>query len=144
MNRNVKVAMIGLGGALVVLSQSATLNVKPGEWHLNMTSMTMGKPMQYNSCIKASDRSISTWTSGSRAKCTWKVLQATSTDMELQGSNCDVGGGAGIAQIHAKIHAIDPEHTQGSFDVTVNAFGRTITNHAKLTGKWIAPTCTGN
>jgi hypothetical protein len=144
MKKSMKLAAVGLGGVLVVLSQSATLNVKPGEWQMHMTSVMMGKPIDYKSCVKASDLNISTWTSGTRSKCTWKVLNATSTDMELQGSDCRMGNGPGVAQIHAKIHTTDAEDAHGTFDVTINAYGQTMSNHGQLTGKWIGPTCTRN
>jgi hypothetical protein len=73
------------------------------------------------------------------------VLSSTGTDMELQGTSCDLGKDFGMsAQVHGKIHIVDPTHGTGTFDITLTGNGQTITGHTSYTGKWVQASCTSD
>jgi hypothetical protein len=117
------------------------LNVKPGLWQMTMTAR-MGAPMHYKSCLKPKDLTAAAWTKGmGLSGCTWKVLNSTSTDIELQTTGCEKDSNGTTMQLHGKVHAIDSENTTGSFDISLTDNGQAISNHADLTGKWIGATC---
>jgi hypothetical protein len=130
------------------------LNVKTGQWQIAQTMTWTGLPPQlrsampggaahtYQSCVKSKDLSSNPWADGSNDSCTWTVLSSTGTDMEFQGSGCDLGKDFGMtANVHGKIHVVDPQNGTGSFDITLNGRGQTITGHASYTGKWVGASC---
>lgn len=133
------------------------LKVKTGLWDMNQTTTWTGLPPQfaammksgqtihYKSCVKPKDLITNPWADGSGEKCSWKVLNSTGTDMEVQSMSCDLGKNFGMtAATHGKIHVIDSENGTGTFDITLTGNGQTMNGHASYTGKWSGPTCPAN
>jgi hypothetical protein len=148
------VTLIGLG-AVVTVAVSATLEplqVKTGLWQMTETvtwtglppelqaAMASGRSHNYQSCVKTEDLRSNPWAEGSSARCKWTVLNSTGTDMEVQGTACDLGNGMS-ADVHGKIHVIDAQNGNGSFDITMMQNGQTMMGHASYSGKWIGSTC---
>jgi len=130
------------------------LNVKPGLWQITKTMTWTGVPPQYasvmknrlstkyNSCVKAKDLTTNPWTNGSDEHCVWSVLNSTGTDMELQGSSCNLGKEYGMTtEVHGKLHVVDPGYGTGSLAITVTGNGETMNGNAQYTGKWIGASC---
>jgi len=153
-------ALVLLIGGSVLAQTSATagnvqpLNVKPGLWQITRTAtwtglppqiaavMKNGLPIKYNSCVKARDLTTNPWVNGSEEKCVWTVLNSTGTDMEVRGSSCNLGKEYGMtAEVHGKLHVVDPEDGTGSFAMTVTGNGQTMNGNAVYTGKWVGANC---
>jgi Protein of unknown function (DUF3617) len=131
------------------------LNVKTGLWQLTRTITWTGLPSQqqammnsmtptttYNSCVLPKDLKTNPWANGSEDKCTWTVLSSTGTDMEVQGTSCDLAKSYGMdTDIHGKIHVLDTEHGTGAMAITMTGNGQTMNGNATYTGKWIGATC---
>ncbi len=131
------------------------LKVKTGLWQMTETVKWTGLPPQmaammksapptrtYKSCVRAKDLSTNPWADGSGDKCTWTVLNSNGSDMEVQGTSCDLGKDFGMkADVHGKIHAVDSENGTGSMEVTLTGNGQTMNGHASYTGKWIGESC---
>ena len=144
-------------GAVVGSAMSASLHpldVKTGAWQIAETVTWTGVPPQmrsampggtthnYQTCVTSKDLSTNPWAEGSSASCTWSVLSSTGTDMEVQGSGCELGKDFGMtANVHGKIHVLDPQNGTGSFDITLTGNGQTISGHASYTGKWVGSSC---
>ena len=130
------------------------LNVKTGLWQITRTvnwtglppqiaaAMKNGQPMNYKTCVKEKDLSSNPWAEGSGEKCGWTVLNSTGTDMEVEGTSCDLGRQYDMtADIHGKIHVLDTENGTGSFAVTLTGNGQTMKGNASYRGKWVGATC---
>lgn len=131
------------------------LKVKTGLWQMTETVTWTGLPPQqeammksatptrtYKSCVKTKDLNTNPWAEGSHEKCAWTALNSTGTDMEVQGTSCELGKNYGMtADVHGKIHVLDSEHGTGSMTVTLTGNGQTMNGHASYTGKWITATC---
>lgn len=144
--------------ASVVVAAAALfqpLNVKTGLWQMTEAINWTGLPPQlaammrsssqtitYTSCVTTENLKSNPWASKSRDRCTWTVLSSTSTDMEVQGTECDLGKDYEMtAEIHGKIHAVDPENGTGSMLVTLTGNGQTMHGVASYTGKWVNASC---
>jgi hypothetical protein len=131
------------------------LKVKTGLWQVTETITWSGLPPQmaaimkaapptrtYKSCVTAKDLNNNPWANGSGDKCTWTVLNSTGSDMEVQGTSCDLGNNYGMkADVHGKIHVQDSENGTGSMAVTLTGNGQTMNGNASYTGKWIGASC---
>ncbi|HKS91305.1 MAG TPA: DUF3617 family protein [Tepidiformaceae bacterium] len=147
-------ACLGSAVGTAVSASMHPLDVKTGEWQIAETVTWSGVPPQmrdampsghthtYQTCVKSKDLNTNPWAEGSSDTCTWTVLSSTGTDMEVQGSGCDLGKDFGMtANVHGKIHVLDPQNGTGSFDIALSGNGQTVTGHATYTGKWIASSC---
>lgn len=145
---------LGIAGATAIAASLHPLNARTGLWQIEETvtwsgvpsqmsgAMPGGKAHKYQTCVQSKDLSTNPWAEGSSASCTWTVLNSTGTDMEVQGSSCEMGKEFGMtADVHGKIHVPDPESGTGSFDFTLTGNGPTIRGHASYTGKWIGSSC---
>ena len=154
MNRAI-IAVTVLGASLTT-AVSATfqpLAVKTGLWQMAATATWAGLPPQlqsafggrshsYQSCVTPADLKTNPWANGSEEHCTWTVLSATATDMEVKGTSCDLGKDFGMsAEVHGKIHVVDPTDGTGTFDITLTGNGQTITGHTSYIGKWVSANC---
>lgn len=95
--------------------------------------------MTYTSCVKAKDLNSNPWAERD-SHCAWTVLKSNGTDMELQGTSCQMGNGM-TADVHGAIHVSDPEHGTGTFDMTLTGNGQNMKGHASYSGKWLSATC---
>lgn len=141
--------------AVVAAAQFQPLNVKTGLWQITKTvtwtdyppqmaaMMKAGsRPMTYSSCVTVKDLNSNPWANGSGDKCTWTVLNSTSTDMEVQGIGCDFGKESGMtADVHGQIHIEDSENGTGSMTLTLTGNGQTMHGIAKYAGKWVGASC---
>lgn len=144
--------------ALLFAATEQPLNVKPGVWQVDSnvnysglppqaqammdrmtaqqkTAMGLEAPRSLRICVKEKDLNRS-WTQADD-NCQWKVVKATSSDLELHGSACR---GAGT-EIDLKFHAVDPEHVRATMHGTGNQNGRNITLDGNYAGKWLTATC---
>jgi hypothetical protein len=144
-------------GTMIAVALAASLhplNVKTGLWQMSETitwtglppqlaaAMSNGKVRNYQSCVKKEDLSTNPWAGGSRESCTWTVVSSTGTDMEVQGTSCDMGSESGMmAQVHGKIHVLDSEDGTGSFDIMMTGNGQTMNGHVSYVGKWVGSSC---
>lgn len=139
--------------ALIAAGDLQPLNAKTGLWKMTETinwtglppeyaaGMRSGQAKNYSKCVNTKDLSSNPW-APSKENCVWKVLKSTGTDMELQGTSCDMGKEWGMtSEVHGTIHVSDPEDGTGSFTVTLTGNGQTITGHAAYTGKWTSASC---
>jgi hypothetical protein len=147
-------ALILAGTGAAVAATFHALNVKTGLWQMTATTTWTGLPPQlngamangathrYQTCVRTEDLSTNPWAEGSGQTCKWTVLTSTGTDMEVRGTSCSMGSEYGMtAEIHGKIHVLDPEDGTGSFDITMSGNGHTVTGHASYRGKWMSSTC---
>lgn len=147
-------ALFGVVAAAAVAAAFHPLNVKTGLWQMTETATWNGLPPQlndamgngransYQTCVTTEDLKTNPWAEGSSEKCRWTVLTSTGTDMEVRGTSCDMGSEFGMtAEVHGKIHVLDSENGTGSFDITMNGNGQTVTGHATFTGKWVGSSC---
>jgi hypothetical protein len=148
-------AVVMCATALLAANDFTPLKAKTGLWQMTETVkwtglppqfaalLKDGQPVTYKSCVKPKDLSTNPWSDGSRDKCHWTAVNSTGTDMEVQGSACDLGKDYNMtAKVHGKIHVFpDSEHGTGTFDVTLTGNGMMATGHASYTGKWIGATC---
>lgn len=152
--RIVALVLAGTAIAAAVAAGLHPLNAKTGLWQMSETTTWTGLPPQlgaqmanarthsYQTCVKTKDLSTNPWAEGSRQKCQWTVLTSTDTDMEVRGTSCDMGREFGMtAEVHGRIHVLDPEDGTGSFDITMTGNGQTFTGHAAYTGKWVGSVC---
>ncbi|HEY2418608.1 MAG TPA: DUF3617 family protein, partial [Steroidobacteraceae bacterium] len=96
----------------------------------------------YQSCVTAQDLNTNPWANGSGDDCTWTVLNSTASDMEVQGTGCQLGSDYGMtAQIHGQIHIVDPQDGTGLMTITLSGNGQSATGQASYTGKWIGSSC---
>jgi Protein of unknown function (DUF3617) len=128
------------------------LNVKTGLWQMTETiawtglppqmaaAMNNGHAINYKSCVKSQDLNSNPWGQGSGEHCRWTTASSNGTDMQVQGSSCQMGNGM-TAQVQGTIHVIDSQDGTGSFDVTLTGNGQTMHGHASYTGKWLSATC---
>jgi hypothetical protein len=130
------------------------LNVKTGLWQMTEIITWTGLPPQtaammkngqarnYKSCVKAKDLNNNPWADGSGEKCVWRVVKSSSTDMEVEGTSCEMGKNYGMtAEAHGTIHVLDSENGTGSFAVVLTGNGQTMNGHASYTGKWVSASC---
>jgi len=140
--------------AAAVSASIHPLNAKTGLWQMSETvnwtglppqleaALANGKAHHYQSCVKPEDLSTNPWADGSRENCTWTVVSSTGTDMEVEGTSCNLGAEFGwMAEVHGKIHVLDSEDGTGSFDVRMSGNGQTMNGHASYTGKWVGSSC---
>lgn len=121
-----------------------TLNVKPGLWHVTGTNQFMGSPMKtdYKKCITAKDLNSNPWTNGPDEKCTWTVVTATGTDMEVKGTSCEAGMQYGMkTNVDVKLHAVDSENVKASMQGSSTGNGQTMNVSGTFTGKWMGASC---
>jgi Protein of unknown function (DUF3617) len=102
------------------------------------------RPHTYKNCITAKDLNGNAF-AGPDQKCDWKVINSTSSELEVQGGSCVAGENSGMkAEANVKIHALDSENVKGSVHMTiVTSNGQTTKMNQDLTGKWLSPTCAG-
>jgi hypothetical protein len=140
--------------AVALAASLQSLNAKTGWWQITETinwtglppgapmAMANGKTISYHSCVKPEDLSTNPWAHGSHESCTWTVVSSNGTDMDVRGNSCEMGKDMGMtADVHGKIHIVDPENGTGSFDITVTGNGQTIQGHASYVGKWVGASC---
>ena len=120
------------------------LNVKPGQWHVTGTSQMMGNTMKvnYNTCVTAKDLNSNPWANGSDEKCTWTLLTSTASDLEVKGTNCELGKEYGMTtNIDLKYHAVDTENVKASLEGRSTGNGQTVNVNGTYTGKWMGASC---
>ena len=143
--------------ASVALAATGTfqpLKVKTGVWQMSETikwtglppqmqaMMQDGRTIKYKSCVTAKDLNTNPWGNGPDEKCKWTVLSSTGTEMEVQGTSCELGKNYGMtADVHGKIHVQDSENGTGTMEITLTGNGQTMHGNASYTGKWIGATC---
>jgi hypothetical protein len=95
----------------------------------------------YKNCVTQKDiDDTSPWGSGD--KCTWNVITSTGTDLEAEGTSCDLGKNDGLtSKIHIKMHVSNSENVQASMDGSATGNGHTYTMNGSYTGKWLGATC---
>lgn len=151
--------LLGVSVVIAAAVQFKPLNVNTGLWQITQTmswnalppamaAVLRGMPQTrtYQSCVTAQDLSSNPWAEGSGENCTWTVLNSTGTDMEVQGTGCDLGTQFGLTtQIHGQIHIMDPKDGTGQMTMTLgDGNGQTATGQASYTGKWVGATCPTN
>jgi hypothetical protein len=149
------VPLLGVSVVIAAAVQFQPLNVKTGLWQMTqtMTWNTLPPPLAallrsmpqsrtYQSCVTAQDLNTNPWANGSGDDCTWTVLNSTASDMEVQGTGCQLGSDYGMtAQIHGQIHIVDPQDGTGLMTITLSGNGQSATGQASYTGKWIGSSC---
>src|SRR5437879_5859620 len=106
--------------ALTAAEDVQPLNAKTGLWQMTETinwtglppqyaaAMRNGQTKNYTSCVKTKDLSSNPWAGGSKERCVWTVLKSTGTDMEVQGTSCEMGKELGMtSEVHGTIHVSD-------------------------------------
>jgi len=155
--RSLAIVMCSAGSLVFAAGQFQPLNAKIGLWRMTkaikwtelppqMAAMMKAAPQTttYNSCVATKDLNTNPWANGSGDDCTWTVLNSTGTDMEVQGTGCDLGKNYGMtAVVHGQIHILDSENGTGSMTVTLTGNGQTMHGLASYTGKWISASCAG-
>ncbi len=132
--------------------QFQPLNVKTGLWQVTETYSATGLPagmpaaahtFTYKNCVTNKDLAANPF-SDPNQNCTWKVLNSTGSDMEVKGTSCSLDREQGIkANVHLKLHVVDPEHVNGSGDWTADGNGLSMSGNATGSGKWISANCSG-
>jgi Protein of unknown function (DUF3617) len=120
------------------------LNVKTGLWQVTGTNSVGGSQhaISYKKCITTDDLNSNPWMNGPEEKCTWTVVTSTTTDMEVQGTACEMGKNYGMkTDIDLKLHASDTEDVNATLQGTMTGNGRTINFNGTLTGKWVSASC---
>src|SRR5579863_233831 len=157
MQHKLMVVVIGLAASAVfaAAAQFQPLNVSTGLWRITkavtwtnlppqMAAMMKAAPqtISYNACVTTQSLNSNPWANGSGDQCTWTVVTSTSTDMEMQGTNCNFGGSSGMTgTVQGKIHIVDPQHGTGSMAVNMSGNGQTMQGTASYTGQWVSATC---
>ncbi len=109
-----------------------------------MRSKFGGAPQttSYKKCITTKDLNTNPWANGQDENCSWKVVNSTSSDMEVRGSSCAAGKGQGMkTDLTVKLHADDSENVTGSMLGTSTGNGHTVNFTGTYTGKWISSSC---
>ena len=109
MKKTLVVGLIGLsaGPVFAAADKVQPLDAKPGLWQTTMTPKN-GATMTYKNCLKAEDLASGKW--ANNFKCsTWRVLNCTGTDIEVEGRGCNMGHGM-TADLHMKFHFPDSQH----------------------------------
>jgi|SRR5689334_663895 len=122
------------------------LNVKPGLWHVTGTNQFMGNATKtnYKKCITAKDLNSNPWVNGPDENCTWTVVTATGSDMEIKGTSCDLGKEYGMnTSVDLKLHAVDSENVKASMQGTSTGNGQTVNVNGTFSGKWEGSNCSG-
>jgi len=141
--------------AFAVAGKFQPLNVKTGLWQVTETSTVSGLPPQmaaimqaapptrtYKTCVTTKELNANPWANGPNEKCTWTVLNSTSSDMELRGSSCAAFRDQGMrTDFHLKIHALDSENVKASVQGTSTGNGIDVNLNGTYTGKWLGATC---
>lgn len=135
----------------------APLSVKTGLWQMTQTitwiglppqlasSMSNGRAVNYQSCVKQADLTSNPFDDGSGSNCHWTTLTSDGTDMTVAGDSCDMGKEFGMtSSIKGTIHVIDSQNGTGTFDITLTGNGQTMQGHASYKGRWSAPSCPSN
>jgi hypothetical protein len=149
------VPLLGVSVVIAAALQFQPLNVNTGLWQITQTMTwnslpppvaamlrSMPQTRTYQSCVTAQDLNTNPWARGSGDGCTWTVLNSTGTDMEVQGTGCQLGSDYGMtAQIHGQIHILDPQDGTGQMTMTLSGNGQTATGQASYTGKWVGASC---
>jgi len=142
------------------------LKVKTGLWQIDQTMSYSGLPPQMqamidrltpeqqaamgihgkltrNSCV--TEKNLNTaWAEGDQS-CKWTIVKSTDTDLEVNGTSCKMGMNEGWKSgVLYKLHALDPEHLQGSMHGTATGAGVDATLDGTYKAKWIAETCSEN
>jgi hypothetical protein len=157
MKRLLVVPLLGLSVVIAAAVQFQPLNVNTGLWQITqaMTWNSLPPPLAamlrnmpqtrtYQSCVTAQDLNTNPWAKGSGDGCMWTVLNSTGTDMEVQGTGCQLGSDYGMtAQIHGQIHILDPQDGTGQMTMTLSGNGQTATGQASYSGKWVGASCPG-
>jgi hypothetical protein len=153
--RKTVVSAAVLGGLLTVAfsQEIQPLRASTGLWQMEETVTWTGLPPEmaavmangrvhhYTTCVNAQDLRSNPWAEGSNAQCKWTALHSTPTDMDVQGTGCNIGMEGMTAEVRGKIHLTDAKDGTGSFDISMAGNGQTLTGHASYTGKWISSTC---
>ena len=126
------------------------LNIKTGLWQVTETWTATGLPngmsipphtTTYKNCITAKDLATNPF-NDREAKCSWTVLNSSATDMELKGTGCALGRNDDMkANVHLKLHVVDPEHVTGSGEWTGTGNGQSISGSASGSGKLVSASC---
>jgi hypothetical protein len=113
------------------------LDVKTGLWQIDESLSFNGQPGEKESrtqCITAKQLTT-VWGKGENF-CNWTVLKSTRSDLEARGTSCGPGKNA---ELEAKVHRLDSEHTQGTLHGNVKEANATL--DINYTGKWLSATC---
>ena len=125
------------------------LNIKTGQWQVTenytVTGLPPGAPVgprtiTFKSCVTKEELSSNPF-NDPRQKCSWKVLNSSPTDMEVNAVSCVMPGDQGTATYHFKLHAADSEHVNGSGAWSAVTQGMNINGNASGNGKWASATC---
>lgn len=155
MKFNLAVALTGLA-ALLAAQTLQPLNARTGEWKITETVHYSNVPAQwasmmpnnhvvkYTSCVRAEDLKSNPW-SNPGSHCQWTVVKSTGSDMELQGSGCQLDARLGdTGSVHGTIHLQDSQNGTGSMDFSAQMQGLVISGHADYTGTWAGAACTND
>jgi hypothetical protein len=145
--RTISLATLFIATILFAGTSSQPLNVKPGLWHVTGTNQFMGNTMKtdYKTCVTAKDLNSNPWANGSDEKCTWTVVTSTASDLEVKGTDCELGKDAGMStNIDLKYHAVDQENVNASMQGTSAGNGQTVNVSGTFTGKWMGSSCSAN
>jgi len=108
-----------------------------------MKSRFGGTPqtINYKKCVTKDDLNKAAFT-GDGEKCSWTVVNSSSTDMEVRGSACEAGKSQGMkTDVTMKIHVIDSENVKGAVQGSASGNGNTVNIDNTYTGKWVSATC---
>jgi len=124
----------------------ARLNQMPPDQRARVEAMMRsrfgGAPQttSFKSCVTEKDLQSEPWKSGT--ECKWTVLHSDGTNMEARGTECNLGKEQGMSsEIHIKIHVVNSEAVNATFDGSAAQNGHTFTLNGTHTAKWLAPTC---
>ncbi len=124
------------------------LNVKLGLWQVTEKTTAQGMPIAaqngmhsitYKTCVTKEKLAENPF---SDHKCKWTVLRSSASDEEAKGTNCDAGENQGMdTTVHYKLHAVDPEHVNGSGEWTSTGGGMSLSGTVSGSGHWVAASC---
>jgi len=125
----------------------ARLDKMPPEQRAKMEAAMKGRfggaprTLNYRTCVTKEDLNKGAF-SGPDEKCSWTIVNSSSTDLEVRGSACEAGKREGMkTDITMKIHAVDAENVKGAVQGSVTGNGNTVNIDNTYTGKWVSATC---
>lgn len=99
------------------------------------------RTVNYQTCVTKDDLVKAVFT-GPDEKCSWTVVNSSSTDMDVRGSACEAGKSQGMkTDVTMKIHAIDSQNVTGTVQGSATGNGNTVNINNSYTGKWVSATC---
>lgn len=138
-----RIVFIGvlLSAATVAAVSLAPLNIKTGAWQVTMTNSVNGMPPRtssYTSCVRQEDLTKYPFTDP-KANCNWNVTSSTGSAMQANGT-C-VPPNVGTLLFSMQLTVLNPEHVEGTGQLTANGPNGSLNGKYYGTGHWIGAQC---